>query len=104
MNCDRCGGETKTKRLTIKKTGKPYVLFECLMGSMNPQKPQYPYSFFPPKDKPLKETVNNIMGSSREDILLLRDIKELLAKLLEFHTEKTELTSGDLKPDEETPF
>ena len=44
--CDRCGGATKPKKITSKKTGKEYTVYECQNGCMNGK---YPYSCFAPK-------------------------------------------------------
>lgn len=46
MRCNRCDGETKQKRITSKKDGKQYTVFECLEGCKNGK---YAYSFFPPR-------------------------------------------------------
>jgi len=44
--CDRCGSSTSPKKITSKKTGKEYTVYECQGSCMNGQ---YKYSCFAPK-------------------------------------------------------
>ena len=99
--CDRCGGETKQKRLTSKNTGKEYVILECISGCRNREKPQFPYSFFPPREKPLKAPLSKIVNETgkKSD---LNEIKRMLLKLLTVNGIDT--TEFELEPDEKVPF
>lgn len=71
--CDKCGGETKPKQITSKKTGKQYTIYECQSGCMNGK---YPYSCFAPKVAKSAPTQDN-------NIILdkLEEIKSILLKL-----------------------
>lgn len=71
-NCDRCGGETKWKRITSKKDKKEYDLLECMAGCRSGR---FAYSFFPKEEartkQPLAQAVDKIMSGVPSEIALL---------------------------------
>jgi hypothetical protein len=67
--CDKCGSETRPKKITSKKTGKDYTVYECLGECMNGQ---YKYSCFAPKvQKQEAPSANNHV------ITLLEEVKAI---------------------------
>jgi hypothetical protein len=67
--CDKCGSATTPKKITSKKTGKEYTVYECQGSCMNGQ---YKYSCFAPKvQKQEAQPVNN------QVITMLGEIKAL---------------------------
>jgi len=105
MQCDKCQGPTKPKRITSKKDGKEYTLFECTSGCMAGK---YPYSMFPPREKAsgggssagatLASAGQMVAELSAIHKILLR-IEVILANPGKLHVAKDELRPSDDLPE-----
>jgi hypothetical protein len=100
MKCDKCGGDTQQKRITSKKNGNKYTVYECTSGCMDGR---YKYSFFPPKDAatPTAPKQQQSSGSSAQVVSLLEENNKLLAQILTALTGKIAISKTELKPDDE---
>ena len=89
MQCNRCQGPTKEKRIQSKKDGKYYTVHECTSGCMDSNN-KFPYSFFPPRapksggySAPVANYPQKPQGNDDAILNELREIKAiLLAKLM----------------------
>lgn len=108
MNCDRCGGEATGKKITSKKTGKEYFVFECQAGC---KAGDYKYSFFPPREpqaKPRGEPVamgqDTLLNSIAGQLVKISRELETCVKLLSKIAGTTSVTQSELEPDDKVPF
>lgn len=111
MNCDRCGGQTKEKWITSKKTGRQHKMFECLNGCMEGR---FTYSFFPPRDQTPKVTSNAVVNKNEQQLPwyvgdIIERLKTIDSKLVEIKGAlkiggRANFTHDEMRPDENTPF
>jgi len=55
MLCPRCNSENTQEKEITAKTGKKYMIWECLNGCKNEKNEQWNYSWFPPRKSDLIE-------------------------------------------------
>lgn len=87
ISCDRCQGSTTEKRITSKKDGKQYTVYQCDSGCMNGK---FAYSMFAPRGTGQAQTKQSFNQAPPKDndvfgLILneLRSIRQLLQKQTE---------------------
>lgn len=74
--CDKCKQPTnKTKSITSKKSGKTYLVYECINGCVSDQNPRFPHSFFPPRESGSQQAPRPQAAASQVGNEMLEQLK-----------------------------
>ena len=107
INCDRCQGPTRPKKITKRATGESWDVLECIGTCRSLKNPKYSYTFFPPSEPAVPSIQVREPQGNGEVVNLLEEILFELKSLNQQFAKQTgqiHVSKQELEPDSEVPF